>query len=63
MTTKGKGYAPAESDAGTFHGVGVFDPETGTTSKSAKKTYTQVFGETAVEIAAQVPNAVAVTAR
>jgi 1-deoxy-D-xylulose-5-phosphate synthase len=62
MTTKGKGYAPAESDAGTFHGVGVFDPETGTTSKSAKKTYTQVFGETAVEIAAQVPNAVAVTA-
>jgi 1-deoxy-D-xylulose-5-phosphate synthase len=62
MTTKGKGYAPAESDAGSFHGVGVFDPETGTTSKSAKKTYTQVFGETAVEIAAQVPNAVAVTA-
>jgi 1-deoxy-D-xylulose-5-phosphate synthase len=62
MTTKGKGYAPAESDAGTFHGVGVFDPETGAASKSSKKTYTQVFGETAVEIATKIPNAVAVTA-
>ncbi|MBI1797949.1 MAG: 1-deoxy-D-xylulose-5-phosphate synthase [Candidatus Eisenbacteria bacterium] len=62
VTKKGKGYAPAESDAGTFHGVGVFDPETGTSSKSAKKTYTQVFGETAVEIAARLPKVVAVTA-
>ena len=62
MTRKGKGYGPAESDAGTFHGVGVFDPETGQASKSAKKTFTQVFGETAVEIAERVPNAVAVTA-
>jgi len=62
MTRKGKGYAPAESDAGTFHGVGVFDPETGTTSKSTKKTYTQVFGETAIEIAEKLPNVVAVTA-
>jgi 1-deoxy-D-xylulose-5-phosphate synthase len=62
VTKKGKGYLPAESDAGTFHGVGVFDPETGTTSKSTRRTYTQVFGETAVEIAAQLPNVVAVTA-
>src|SRR5262245_66008385 len=37
VTEKGKGYGPAESDAGTFHGVGVFDPDTGTTSKSARK--------------------------
>src|SRR5262245_19638684 len=62
VTRKGKGYAPAEGDAGTFHGVGVFDPETGTASKSSKKTYTQVFGDTAIEIAAQIPNVVAVTA-
>jgi len=62
MTRKGRGYAPAESDAGTFHGVGVFDPETGLTSKSARPTYTQVFGDTAVEIAAAIPEAVAVTA-
>jgi 1-deoxy-D-xylulose-5-phosphate synthase len=62
VTKKGKGYAPAETDAGTFHGVGVFDPETGTTSKSARKTYTHAFGETAVEIAAKLPDVVAVTA-
>ena len=62
VTKKGKGYLPAETDAGTFHGVGVFDPETGTASKSARRTYTQVFGETAVEIAARLPNVVAVTA-
>jgi 1-deoxy-D-xylulose-5-phosphate synthase len=62
VTQKGKGYGPAESDAGTFHGVGVFDPENGSIAKSAKKTYTQVFGETAVEIAQRMPEVVAVTA-
>jgi len=62
VTRKGKGYGPAESDAGTFHGVGVFDPESGAAAKSSKKTYTQVFGETAVEIAERLPHAVAVTA-
>jgi 1-deoxy-D-xylulose-5-phosphate synthase len=62
VTTKGKGYGPAELDKTTFHGVGVFDPETGEASKGSRKTYTHVFGETAVEIAAQIPNVVAVTA-
>ncbi len=62
VTRKGRGYEPAERDACTFHGVGTFDPETGTAVKSAKKTYTHVFGETALEIASQVPNAVAITA-
>jgi 1-deoxy-D-xylulose-5-phosphate synthase len=62
VTRKGKGYGPAEHDAGTFHGVGVFDPETGAASKSSRKTYTHVFGETAVEIAARHPDVVAVTA-
>jgi 1-deoxy-D-xylulose-5-phosphate synthase len=62
VTKKGKGYQPAESDAGTFHGVGVFDPETGASAKSGRKTYTAVFGETAVEIAARLPDVVAVTA-
>jgi 1-deoxy-D-xylulose-5-phosphate synthase len=62
MTQKGRGYAPAERDARTFHGVGVFDPETGTASKGAKKTYTHVFSETALLIGQHFPNAVAVTA-
>jgi len=62
VTKKGKGYAPAEQDAGTFHGVGTFDPETGATSKGGKKTYTHVFGEAAIEIAEKLDHVVAVTA-
>jgi 1-deoxy-D-xylulose-5-phosphate synthase len=62
VTTKGKGYGPAELDKTTFHGVGVFDPETGEASKGARKTYTSVYGETAVEIGESLPQLVAVTA-
>ena len=62
VTRKGRGYAPAERDACTFHGIGVFDPETGEASKGGRRTWTHVFGETAIEIATAMPNAVAVTA-
>jgi len=62
LTRKGRGYAPAESDATTFHGIGVFNPDTGTASKGARKTYSHVFGETARYIGARIPHAVAVTA-
>ena len=62
VTTKGKGYGPAEQNKTMFHGVGVFDPETGLASKGSKKTYTQVYGETAVEIGTANPQVVAVTA-
>ena len=37
LTTKGKGYAPAENDPTGFHGVGTFDPETGEIKKSAAR--------------------------
>ena len=62
VTKKGKGYEPAEKDAGTFHGLGTFDPETGAVSKGKGRSYTQVFSETAVEIAATMPDVIAVTA-
>jgi 1-deoxy-D-xylulose-5-phosphate synthase len=62
VTIKGKGYGPAELDKTTFHGVGVFDPETGESSKGARPTYTSVYGETVVEIGRQLPELVAVTA-
>jgi 1-deoxy-D-xylulose-5-phosphate synthase len=62
VTTKGKGYGPAELDKTMFHGVGVFDPETGEAAKGARPTYTSVFGEIAVEIGQQVPEVIAVTA-
>jgi 1-deoxy-D-xylulose-5-phosphate synthase len=62
VTQKGRGYGPAEGDATTFHGIGVFDPDTGTASKGSRKTYSHVFGETAVLIGERMPKAVAITA-
>jgi 1-deoxy-D-xylulose-5-phosphate synthase len=62
VTRKGRGYGPAEGDSTTFHGVGVFDPDTGTANKGNKKTYSHVFGETAVLIGERMPNVVAITA-
>ena len=62
VTRKGRGYGPAEGDATTFHGVGAFDPDTGTASKGGKKTYSHVFGETALLIGERIPHAVAITA-
>jgi len=62
LTRKGRGYAPAETDSTTFHGVGVFDPDTGAASKGSKRTYSHVFGDTAKKMGEQLPNVVAVTA-
>jgi 1-deoxy-D-xylulose-5-phosphate synthase len=62
-TTKGKGYKFAEADSESYHGVGSFNPQTGASGKpGAKKTYTQVFGETMIEIAEREPQLVAITA-
>ena len=63
-TIKGKGYAPAESNPTKYHGVGSFLPETGlpVASKKHFPSFTQVFGETLVELARQDPSIVAITA-
>ena len=47
ITTKGKGYAPAEQAQIEYHAVGPFDPEAGLKKKSgkAKPSYTDVFGD------------------
>jgi 1-deoxy-D-xylulose-5-phosphate synthase len=47
ITTKGKGYAPAEQDRLSFHAVNPFDPVTGKKNGNQKKTmsYTDVFSE------------------
>lgn len=47
VTRKGKGFAPAEENPCTYHGVGKFHPESGKLEKSAPSgpTYTQVFGD------------------
>jgi 1-deoxy-D-xylulose-5-phosphate synthase len=63
MTTKGKGYKPAEDTPDKYHGVGVFDIATGKGApKADAKSYTDVFGETLVALAEQDPKIVAITA-
>lgn len=62
VTQKGKGYTPAEEDASTFHGVGPFDNRSGKTACSGDKSYSDIFGETLCEIAAQDRDLVAITA-
>ena len=64
MTTKGKGYEPAEATPDQFHGVGPFDVATGkgTGGKPAAPSYTAVFGETLVRLAAEDERIVAITA-
>lgn len=63
-TTKGKGYPPAEKNPTYFHGVGSFDAVTGkdNNSKSSAPTFTQVFGDTLIEMAREDDRIVAVTA-
>ncbi len=63
MTTKGKGYKFAEDTPDKYHGVGTFNIATGQgAAKSASKSYTDVFGETIVQLAEEDPKIVAITA-
>jgi 1-deoxy-D-xylulose-5-phosphate synthase len=64
ITTKGKGYAPAEKNPGKYHGVGPFEIETGKPILPAPTplTYTKVFGDTIVKMAEEDPRIVAITA-
>ncbi|MBW2176627.1 MAG: 1-deoxy-D-xylulose-5-phosphate synthase [Deltaproteobacteria bacterium] len=63
-TKKGKGYPPAERNPVYFHGCGSFDVETGTCapSKISVPSYTEVFGETMVDLAWANPKVIAVSA-
>ncbi len=62
VTQKGHGYEPAESNPGKFHGVGKFNPENGCAiAASGKKTYTQVFGEWLVDMAAKDQRLIGIT--
>ena len=63
-TQKGKGYVPAEKNPVYFHGVGSFEVKTGDKVSSTKSTptYTQIFGDTMVELGGTDDKIVAVTA-
>ena len=63
VTKKGKGYAPAVENPSAFHGVEPFDIRTGEVKKkSTAQTYTQVFGKTIVNLAADDDRVVAISA-
>lgn len=64
LTTKGKGYLPAENDPHSFHGIGPFDVSTGAkkVSAPAPKTYTSVFGSAITRMAKSNDKIVAISA-
>ena len=64
VTSKGKGYEPAESAADRGHALGKFDVLTGTQRKSTPKapSYTSVFAESLIKEADRDPAIVALTA-
>ncbi|MEN5273720.1 MULTISPECIES: 1-deoxy-D-xylulose-5-phosphate synthase [Stenotrophomonas] len=63
MTTKGKGYEPAEGDQIGYHAVGPFDPDKGLVAKTGAKkpTYTDVFGDWLCDAAAAEPRLYGIT--
>ncbi len=64
VTTKGKGYQPAEETPDKFHGVGPFDVVTGKVlaGKPGAQSYTGVFGDTICKLAEDDKKIVAITA-
>ncbi len=62
ITTKGKGYSPAENNT-EWHAPGKFDPKTGEKlgSASTVSRYQDVFGETLVELARRDKRVVGIT--
>lgn len=64
ITTKGKGYGPAEDNPSKFHGISSFDKDSGMTAgaKGGDESYSTVFGKTLVDIAADNKSVAAITA-
>ena len=63
ITKKGMGYSNAERNPEKFHGIGPFDPETGEVlGEKTKKTYTEVFADSLIELARDDKKIVAITA-
>ncbi|MDX8411340.1 MAG: 1-deoxy-D-xylulose-5-phosphate synthase [Mariprofundaceae bacterium] len=64
VTKKGLGFAPAEEDPETWHGLGPYRPETGEPikDKGLPPAYTQVFADTLADLADHDERIVAITA-
>ncbi len=70
ITQKGKGYAPAEADSIKYHGVPAFALEpalidviepAAAVNKPKPKTYSDIFSQALIDVAALEPNLVAIT--
>lgn len=61
-TKKGKGYLPAEAHPEKFHGVGKFDVFTGKPLAKAKESFSNVFGQTMMELSEENERVCAITA-
>ncbi len=62
ITTKGKGYPPAERNQIAYHAVGPFDPAKGLLPRSPKQvTYTDVFSDWLCDMAAADKRLMAIT--
>lgn len=65
LTTKGKGYKPAETDFYKSHAISPYKIESGQSLKAVKAVshpmYTEVFGETLIELGRQDSRLIAVT--
>ncbi|SDC02670.1 MULTISPECIES: 1-deoxy-D-xylulose-5-phosphate synthase [unclassified Candidatus Frackibacter] len=63
ITTKGKGYPPAEKEPENFHGTSPFDIKTGESKRERKiPTYTQIFSDTLIRLASKDNEIVGITA-
>lgn len=63
ITKKGKGYPPAEENPGAFHGTAPFCIETGDVlAPSRGPSFSEVFGNTLVQLAETRPEICAITA-
>ncbi len=62
VTQKGRGFEPAEDDPNKYHGVSKFNPDNGVAHPNKqKKTYTQVFSDWLIDMAADDAQLVAIT--
>lgn len=63
VTKKGKGYPPAEAKPTKYHGLGIFDAETGEVmGKSDHITYTKAFSDALMKLAKEDKTITAITA-
>ena len=62
ITTKGKGYMPAEADPELFHGIGAFESISGKPVKTHKLYWTDVFSDQIVTEAESNNDVIAITA-